>query len=75
MTISTNKRKNNMPKSHSYACKDYPGMEACPAQFTAETEGELWKMIELHATVAHAEDPAEWSGEDKAFLRKLIKSA
>ncbi|WP_370039966.1 DUF1059 domain-containing protein [Sinorhizobium fredii] len=34
--------------AYSYRCKDYPGMEACPASFTAETEAEVWKHIELH---------------------------
>ena len=44
-----------MQKAYSYACKDYPGMEKCPGRFYAETEGELWKLIELHASVAHGE--------------------
>ena len=39
--------------AYSYRCKDYPGMDACPASFTAETESELWKHIELHG--AHAQ--------------------
>ncbi len=58
----------------SYACKDYPGMEACPGRFYAETEDELWKLIELHASVAHKEDPGVWTDEDKAQLKTLIKS-
>ncbi|TIU27356.1 MAG: DUF1059 domain-containing protein, partial [Mesorhizobium sp.] len=24
--------------AYSYRCRDYPGNEACPAMFTAETE-------------------------------------
>jgi hypothetical protein len=42
--------------SYSYQCKDYPGMEACPASFTTETEQELWKHIELHGSAAHGEN-------------------
>jgi hypothetical protein len=63
-----------MAKTHSYACRDYPGMEACPAQVTAETEDEVWKLMELHASVAHGEDPAAWSDEDRVYLKTLIKS-
>ena len=63
-----------MAKTHSYACRDYPGMEACPAQVTAETEDEVWKLMDLHASVAHGEDPAAWSDEDRAYLKTLIKS-
>ena len=63
-----------MKSRHSYACKDYPGMEACPGQFVAETESELWKLIELHATVAHGEDPREGSDEDRKLLKNLMKS-
>jgi hypothetical protein len=33
--------------TYSYQCKYYPGMEACPASFTTETEAELWKHIEV----------------------------
>ncbi len=58
----------------SYACKDYPGMEACPGRFYAESENELWKLIELHASLAHKEDPAAWTDEDKAQVKTLIKS-
>ena len=56
-----------------YACKDYPGMEACSGRFEAETEEELWKHIELHASVAHKEDPGLWSPEDKAQLKAVIR--
>jgi len=64
----------DMAKTYSYACREFPGMEACPGQFTAETEGELWKLIELHAALAHGEDPAAWPAEDVAQLRALIKA-
>lgn len=61
-----------MTSKHSYACKDYPGMETCPGRFVAETEDELWKLMELHASVAHGEDPRQWSDEDRKYLKTLI---
>ena len=63
-----------MATTHSYACKDFPGMEACPAHFRAETSDELWKIIELHAQLAHGEDASEWPTEDIAQLKALIKT-
>ncbi len=63
-----------MKTAYSYACKDYPGMEACPGHFSAKTEAEVIKLIELHAAIAHGEDPAGWSEDDRANLKKLIKS-
>ena len=63
-----------MKTAYSYACKDYPGMEACPGRFTAETEAEVIKLIELHASVAHGEVPAAWSEDERANLKTLIKS-
>jgi hypothetical protein len=57
----------------TYACKEYPGMETCPGRFEAETEEELWKHIELHASVAHNEDPASWPSEERAKVRALIR--
>ena len=63
-----------MTSSFSYACKDYPGMEDCPGQLVAETEDELWKLIDLHASLAHGEDPGAWSDEDRAYLKTLIRS-
>ncbi len=62
-----------MKTTYSYACKDYPGMEACPGHFFTETQDELWKLIELHASVAHKEDPAAWTAEDRAQLKTLIQ--
>ncbi len=62
-----------MTSKHSYACKDYPEMEECPGYFVAETEGEIWKLMELHAAIAHGEDPGEWSDEDRKYLKTLIK--
>ena len=63
-----------MKKSYSYACSDYPGMEGCPGRFVAETEEEIWKLMELHAAVAHGEDPAAWTAEDKAHLKALVRT-
>jgi predicted small metal-binding protein len=63
-----------MKTAYSYACKDYPGMETCPGHFTAKTEAEVIKLIELHASVAHGENPAAWSKDDRAYLKSLIKS-
>ena len=62
-----------MTTAYSYACKDYPGMEACPGHFTAGTEMEVIKHVELHASVAHGEDPAAWSEDDRTFLKTLVK--
>ncbi len=62
-----------MATAYSYACKDYPGMEACPGKVVAETEEEVWKLMELHASVAHDEDPGAWSDEDRIYLKTLIK--
>ena len=62
-----------MKTAYSYACKDYPGMDACPGQFTAETEAEVIKHVELHASVAHGEDPAGWSEDNRAYLKTLVK--
>ena len=58
---------------YSYACKDCEGMEACPGKVVAATKDEVWKLMELHAVVAHGEDPSAWSDEDRAVLAKLIK--
>jgi len=63
-----------MTTTYSYACKDYPGMEACPATFAAETEAELWKHIELHAAAAHQENPLQWSQDDRQQMKKLIRA-
>ena len=62
-----------MRQAYAYACRDYPGMESCPGRFVAETEDEVWKLLELHAAVAHGEKPEDWSAEDRAFLGALIK--
>ena len=64
-----------MKSAYSYACKDYPGMEACSGSFMAQTEPELWKHIELHAREAHQEDPAQWSADDRKMLEGLIRTS
>lgn len=60
--------------AYSYACCEFPGMEDCPAKVQAETEAELWQLIEAHARIAHGEDVSEWSNEDRAQVEALIKT-
>ena len=60
--------------TRSYACKDYPGMESCPARFEAASDDELMKHIELHASVAHQEDPRSWPSEERSKLKSLMKT-
>lgn len=62
-----------MTNAFSYACRDCEGMAACPASVVAETKDEVWKLMELHAQVAHDENPADWDGETRAYLATLIK--
>jgi predicted small metal-binding protein len=59
--------------SYSYACGDYPGMEDCPGRVQAETEAELWRLIETHASFAHGEDPEAWSDADREQIKILIR--
>jgi len=63
-----------MTAKYTYACKDYPGMEACPGQFVTATWDEIWKLMELHAALAHGENPDEWSDEERDYLKTLISS-
>jgi len=63
-----------MANAFSYACKDYPGMEACPGRVVAETEAEIWKLMEVHASHAHGEDPKDWNDDDRSYLKTLIKA-
>lgn len=60
--------------AYSYACSEYPGMEGCPGKIQAETEAELWQLIETHARIAHGEDVSTWSEDDKAQVQALIKN-
>ena len=59
---------------YSYACADCEGMEACPGEVVAETEDEVWKLMELHAKIAHDEDANEWDDETRVYLKTLIKT-
>ncbi|QIA22010.1 MULTISPECIES: DUF1059 domain-containing protein [unclassified Mesorhizobium] len=60
--------------AYSYRCRDYPGNETCPASFTAATEAEVMKHVELHGRIAHGEDPEQWSPEDRQQVQKLIRA-
>ena len=62
-----------MAEAFSYACRDCEGMEACPASVVAETKDEVWKLMKLHAQVAHDENPADWDQETVEYLDTLIK--
>lgn len=59
--------------AYAYACKDCEGMESCPARVVAATAEEVWQLMELHARIAHGEDPDEWDAETRAYLKTLIK--
>lgn len=61
--------------AYSYTCAEYPGMEDCPGSFTSDTQEELWKHVELHAVVAHQEDPGAWSEEERRQIRELIRTS
>ncbi len=61
-----------MTKTYSYACREFPGMESCPGEFTVETREELVEIVESHARLAHGENPEEWSEEDRAGVAELI---
>lgn len=63
-----------MQTIYSYTCRDYPGMEACPGRFVTGSEEELWRHMELHAVMAHQEDPASWTADDRAQLQTFIKT-
>jgi hypothetical protein len=58
---------------YSYACRVYPGMEECPGSFVAASEEEILKHVELHARVAHGEDPARWSEAEVEIVQDLIR--
>ena len=64
----------DMTMAYSYACKDCEGMETCPGKVVAATEEEVWKLMELHAVVAHGEDPSSWDDKTRQYLGTLIKS-
>lgn len=60
--------------AYSYKCGDFAGMETCPGHVVAATHDEIWQLIALHAKVAHGEDPAEWTTEDRAGVDALIRT-
>ena len=62
-----------MTTTYSYACRDCEGMEACPASFVTETQEELWKLMELHAAIAHSENPSDWTDDVRDSVGTLIK--
>ena len=63
-----------MNTAYSYACKDCEGMESCPGKVVAETQDEVWRLMELHAVIAHGEDPSSWDDETRRYLQTLIKT-
>ncbi len=58
---------------YSYNCREYPGMDECPGSFVAASEEEVLKHVELHASEAHGEDPAQWSEEEAQMVKDLIR--
>ncbi|MFT5116386.1 MAG: putative small metal-binding protein [Parasphingorhabdus sp.] len=60
--------------AYSYSCADCEGMETCPGKVIAETEEEVWKLVELHAKIAHDEDANEWDEETRKYIKTLIKT-
>lgn len=62
-----------MATAYSYACCDCEGMETCPGKVTAATRDEVWKLMELHALIAHGENAADWDDETREYLGSLIK--
>jgi predicted small metal-binding protein len=62
-----------MAATYSYACRNYPGMEQCPGRFYVDSEDEIWKLIEVHASTAHGEDPAAWTAQDRAYIKTFIR--
>jgi hypothetical protein len=64
-----------MAKAFSYACCDCEGMESCPGQVIAETKDEVWKLMELHALIAHSEKAEDWDDDTRDYPGTLIKKA
>lgn len=62
-----------MTNAYAYSCRECEGMEACPASIVAATQEEVWRLMELHAKVAHGEDPAEWDADTRDYLGTLVK--
>ena len=59
---------------YSYLCREFPELEACPGEFYAATEEELWQHMDLHARLAHQEDPSAWPDHVTALCKGLIRT-
>ncbi len=57
----------------SYACCDCEGMETCPGKVVAQSKAEVWKLMELHASIAHGENAEDWDADTRSYLDTLIK--
>ena len=60
--------------TYSYACADGEGTQTCPGKIIAETEKQVWNLMELRATIAHEEDTNAWYDETRTYLKPLIKT-
>ena len=58
----------------SYVCRECPGMDPCLGEFYAPTEDELLQHMDMHARVAHQEDPSAWPADVSAAVKGLIRS-
>ena len=45
-----------------------------PRGLLTETKEELWKLIELHASIAHGEGPSDWTDDVRDYVGTLIKT-
>ena len=58
---------------YTYACAEFPGAEDCPGKFTAPTQEELWKLLEVHGREAHGmANLDDWSDDDRRQVQELI---
>ena len=60
--------------TYSYACADGERTEACPGKNIAETEKQVWNLMELRTSIAHEEDTNEWDDETRTNLNPPIKT-
>jgi hypothetical protein len=58
----------------SYVCRELTRMESCRGEFYAATEEELLQHMDLHAKVAHQQDPSAWPAEVTAAVRAVIRT-
>ena len=58
----------------SYVCRELQGMDTCPGEFYAATKDELLQHMDLHAKVAHQQDPSAWPAEVTAAVRAVIRT-